>query len=455
VKILFIGARLFDDVYFYLKEKGIYSILTESNENAPNLDLADEYHIVARGMEEPMKIAIEKNVDAVVPLIGIDPPLVDVAIMKEKLEKEYNIPVIFPNKIPVEICSNKFLTKEFFKIYNINTPNYFFFANNNNNQYNKFINDYQEFINDIETINVNNINNIKNNENIKNIKYIKNINNNEKIKSSDEIKINEESNFTTYLHNLVLNSLKINEYNKNEIPFDFPYVLKQGEGQGGKDLIIGEDEKSFLDYVNNFPTTLVEEYIDGYELSIEVLSYNDEYVPLVPVYKGDTSLKANHPLNKVRYAPAEIEGLDNQVVKEEAIKIAKALAVEGTIDIDFIFSKVDHKLYAIEINTRPSGTRYLSYASTSISPLLSLVDMIINNFSNKVVDDKIKNYYAIEVPVGDYDGPKLKEPIKKFSKNSWVVHGPKGYERVTVSGESKEKLNELTKNLNLERFISK
>ena len=46
MKILFIGSRLFDDVAYYLKEEGIYSIITESNENADNLDLADEVFIV-------------------------------------------------------------------------------------------------------------------------------------------------------------------------------------------------------------------------------------------------------------------------------------------------------------------------------------------------------------------------------------------------------------------------
>ena len=41
-----------------------------------------------------MEIAIKEDVDGVVPLIGIDGPLVEVAIMKEKLEKDYGIPVV-------------------------------------------------------------------------------------------------------------------------------------------------------------------------------------------------------------------------------------------------------------------------------------------------------------------------------------------------------------------------
>jgi carbamoylphosphate synthase large subunit len=130
-KILFIGARLYHDIYFYLQEKNIHSIITDSNENADNLNLADEYYIVNRGMKEPCEIAIEENVNGVIPLIGIDPPLLSVSLMKEVLEDKYNIPVISSNKTATKIAINKFLTKEFFKYIGINTPNYFIYQNKN------------------------------------------------------------------------------------------------------------------------------------------------------------------------------------------------------------------------------------------------------------------------------------------------------------------------------------
>ena len=88
MKILFIGARLFDDVALYTKKNCIQSIISESNAESHNLKLADSNYIVSRGMEEPMKIAIQEEVDGVVPLIGIDGPLIEVAIMKKKLEED-------------------------------------------------------------------------------------------------------------------------------------------------------------------------------------------------------------------------------------------------------------------------------------------------------------------------------------------------------------------------------
>ncbi|MDR2829522.1 MAG: ATP-grasp domain-containing protein [Methanobrevibacter sp.] len=407
MKILFVGARLFDDVYFYLKEKNIFSILTESNEHSNNLDLADKYYIVPRGIDKPMKIAIEEEIDGVIPLIGIDPPLFDVALMKEFLENDYNIPVISSNKTAVKICVNKFLTKEFFKYFNIKTPNYFIFQKNKLKDHTTKYNNLKFNITDLS---------INNNLN----SFIKHFN-------SYEHEFYDENSF------------------KNN--FNFPYVLKQFEGQGGKDIAIVNDDKSFLEYINKFDLTLCEEYIDGYEISIEVLSYDNEYVPLVPVYKGETDLKGLHPLNKLRYAPSEIDGLDNDLVKSVATKIAKNLSAEGTIDIDFIFSKKDKKLYTIEINPRPSGTRYLSTASTSISPLLKLVDMVSGNFSVKEVNNEIKSYYALEILIGSHTIPKHEKPFKKFNENSWVVHGPENYKRITISGENKEKLHDITNNI--------
>ena len=124
MKILFIGSRLYDDLDWYVKSKGIESVLTESNEDAINLDLPDQVFIVPRGMDGPKQVALMQNVDAIVPLIGIDPPLIDVAHMKEEVEKEYGIPVIAANVRAVELTSNKIKTKAFYTEIGVKTPDY-------------------------------------------------------------------------------------------------------------------------------------------------------------------------------------------------------------------------------------------------------------------------------------------------------------------------------------------
>ena len=72
MRILFIGSRLYDDVDYYVRKKGIESILTESNEDAINLDLPDQVFIVPRGMDGPKQIAVTQDVDAVVVVLELE-----------------------------------------------------------------------------------------------------------------------------------------------------------------------------------------------------------------------------------------------------------------------------------------------------------------------------------------------------------------------------------------------
>ncbi len=363
MKLLFIGSRLYDDIDWYVRSKDIESVLTESNEDAINLDLPDQVFIVPRGMDGPKQVALMQNVDAIVPLIGIDPPLIDVAHMKEEVESEYGIPVIAAGVRAVELTSNKIETKKFYTEIGVATPPY-----------------------------------------------------------------------------QILNS-------PDELDMEFPVVLKQGEGQGGKDIRIAQSIEDVQEYFEEFSQALCEKFIEGSEISIEVLGYNGEYVALPPIYKGETTLEGTHPLNKVKTGPCMVEGLDNNLVQHTAYKVAKNLSSDGIFEMDFMFSKENNQLYAIEVNTRPNGTRYLTTATCGVNSLCELVNMAVGEFSIHDILDKMQYNYSTEIPIGNYEGPSPNEPVKSFKDNNFVVHGPEGYQRVTAKANSKEELKELVDKL--------
>ena len=363
MKILFIGSRLYDDVDYFVKQKGIESILTESNEEAINLDLPDQVFIVPRGMDGPKQIAVTQNVDAIVPLIGIDPPLIQVAHMKEEVEREYGIPVIAADVRAVELTSNKIKTKEFYTEIGVVTP------------------DYQ-----------------------------------------------------------ILNS-------PDELELEFPVVLKQGEGQGGKDIKVARSIEDVNDYFKDFDHALCEKFIEGSEISIEVIGFKGEYVALPPIYKGETTLEGTHPLNKVKLGPCLIDGLDNNLIQRTAYKVAKNLDSDGIFEMDFMYSSKENQLYAIEVNTRPNGTRYLTTATCGVNSLCELINMACGEFSLKNVFDKLEYYYSTEIPIGNYEGPAPNEPVKSFDNNNFVVHGPEGYQRITIRAKSKKELENLINEL--------
>ncbi len=365
MKILFIGARLFDDIAAYTEKEGITSIVTESNPDSKNLDLPDTYHIVPRGMEGPKEIALKEDVDAVVPLIGIDKPLFEIAELKEDLEKNYGLPVVASPIKAVSISRDKLKTKEFFIKNQIPTPSF--------------------------------------------SKVSKNL---------------------------------------SEIPL--PAVLKQLEGQGGSGVKITVDEDDLKGCIHDFDGAFVEEFVEGTEVSIEVLRWKDKTVPLVPVYKGKTTLEGTHPLDKLKMAPLNIENQRNEDIRLLAGRIADLMGSEGVIDIDMIIDKTGIN-YFIEINTRPSGTRYLTAASTNISPMHELVDMAAGKWNSKDVEKRIMQYNALEIPVGDYKTDRNSYKFRDFEgENCWVIHGPQNFQRITIRAESVQKAYETAKRLNVD-----
>jgi len=371
MKLMFIGARLFDDVALYTKNNGISTVLTESNPESPNLSLADSHYIVPRGMEHPREIAIKEDVDGVVPLIGIDGPLFDVALLKEELERDYGLPVVASPPDAVSVSGDKVKTKKFLVENNIRTPEY----------------------------------------------------------------------------NLI-NSGQGQELN------EFPLVLKQAQGQGGKDIKIALSPDDVQAYLEQYDSALAERFLDGIEISIEILRWNGQSVPLVPVYKGRTTLNCIHPLHKIKKAPLNVENIDthelNHTIRMIARDIGELMGVEGTSDLDLILNQADNETFVLEINTRPSGTRYLTAASCGINPLQEMVDMATGSWSGDQVVKQRKEYFALEIPVGDYPSDRNSYQFREFQgENSWIIHGPKNHQRITIRGKDESNAFKTAGKLNL------
>lgn len=365
MKILFIGARLFEDIALYTRNKGITSILTESNPDSKNLGLADVHHIVPRGMEGPKEVALKEDVDAIVPLIGIDKPLVEVANLKKDLEENYGLPVIASPLNAVITAGDKLKTKEFFLKNKITTP---------------------PFIN----------------------------------------------------------------VSKNAPEIGFPLVLKKLEGQGGSGIQIASSKSDLENCIHDFKGSIAEKFISGIEISIEVLRYKGKSIPLVPVYKGKTTLDCTHPLDKLRIAPLKINRLNNEDLRMHAAEIANMLETEGNIDIDIIFDENNDISYFIEVNTRPSGTRYLTNASTGVNPMYEMVDMAAGEWDSEIVKKRIKNYIALEIPIGNYKNEKNNYKFRDFNgTNDFVIHGPPGFQRITIRAENLKEAFNTAERLNI------
>ncbi|GAB6054822.1 ATP-grasp domain-containing protein [Methanobacterium movens] len=386
MKILFIGARLFDEVAFYAREMGVETILSESSPESTNLKLADKYFLVPRGMDHPMEIALKEDVDAVVPLIGIDKPLLEVARMKEILEKEYNLPVVASGVDATQIAGDKLKTKQFLTKNNIKTP------------------EFQE--------------------------------------------ISREQ----YLQN---NHSKI-ENNK----FKFPSVLKQAEGQGGMGIKIALSKNDADSYFEQYDTAIAEKFVKGMEVSVEVLSWKGKTIALVPVYKGETTLDCTHPLNKMRTAPAQIPQLDNEKLRKLSEDIVDKMGGSGTIEVEFIFDPITCELNALEVNTRPSGTRYLTLTSSSVHPLHELVNMGISKWNKEQIEKNMESNSALEMRLPENRKKAINEIFEKYPENylnknlfaknrPWIIHGHEKARRITIRAKDNNETINIAKKLKI------
>lgn len=373
MKLMFIGARLFEDVALYTEKHGITSVLTESNPDAPNQDLADVLHLVPRGMEGPKTVAIKEDVDGVVPLIGVDGPLLSLSSLKKDLEENYGIPVVTSPLKASSIAQNKYKTKKFLLENNLPTPQF-----------------------------------------------------------------------------------QLIDMDLSESHFNFPMVLKQGHGQGGVGIEVVNNHHEMIEYLEKFGNALAEDFVDGIEISVEVLGWKGDHIPLVPVYKGKTSPDGKHPLFKVKKSPLEIDGIDNstnnEMIRELALKICRLMGVEGSADLDLIFD--GEKNLVLEINTRPSGTRYLTAASCNINPLQEMVDMATGKWKSEQVQKNIKDYFAMEVPVGDFSTKRNSYLYRSFEEShGWIIHGPPHHQRITIRGETKKSVLKIAQSLKLPSLI--
>ncbi len=102
-------------------------------------------------------------------------------------------------------------------------------------------------------------------------------------------------------------------------------------------------------------TVLVEDYIDGVELTVSVL--NGQALPIIQIVpkSGFYDYQAKYTAGETEYLlPAPIDPLSYQRVQQAAVDACKALGCRGAARVDFMLR--EREFYCIEINTIPGMT---------------------------------------------------------------------------------------------------
>lgn len=190
-------------------------------------------------------------------------------------------------------------------------------------------------------------------------------------------------------------------------PYEFPIIVKQRKGFTGQGMRIIKDRSSLDIYLKKYISSdiLVEPFLYGSEISLEVIVWKNEIIFQPLVYKGETRLNLfEHPAYRPRIAPwrknSRIEKEIHTITKE----IVNSLNLKGAIEFEFIISNEIPLL--LEINPRISGVSKLCAAAGGVNTYKTLAHIAINN--SLPINHFHGNFkYAIQLPLTVVDDKEL------------------------------------------------
>lgn len=188
-------------------------------------------------------------------------------------------------------------------------------------------------------------------------------------------------------------------YQEGLIP-NFPCIVKPLTSGGKNGLSIAYDISSFKDAIGYAQDMcncdiMIEDFIVGTELSVEVLSYKGNHY-VIQTCEAETSGQP-HFVEVAHHLPANISEEARRKIKCIVPEILDAIKFRnGATDVEMIVDENDN-IYLIEVNLRGAGgniTNDLVPLSTGYDYLGGLIDISMGDFNPP---ESLKNLY-----VGDY-----------------------------------------------------
>lgn len=181
-------------------------------------------------------------------------------------------------------------------------------------------------------------------------------------------------------------------------------VVKPADGDGciGLSVVTHPDEISLalrkVKQHSKLPYFIVQEFIDGISVSVNLLSSGDVIVPL-SVNLQNVSLKS--PIEHSSYLGNVVPYEENRdLVVSTALKTIKSLGyVKGFFGVDMILK--NHELYVVEVNPRLT-TSYLALREISSS---NIFEMTIKAYFNELISEplQLNGIAIIEKMIADKD----------------------------------------------------
>jgi len=189
----------------------------------------------------------------------------------------------------------------------------------------------------------------------------------------------------------------------NTKKLEFPVLIKPFEGFAGRYILKINDEKQLLTTLKNRGHTLIQKYIEGYDIDMSVLCRNGKILAFT-IQKG-------YVFRKSPFSPSlGIEFLYDEKIYKIVEKLITKLNWSGVAHIDLKYDKVTKDFKVIEINPRFWGSiigsnkvgvnfAYL-YCLTSLGVDYDIPEYHFENYATnrgliKILKSKIRGKYSL------------------------------------------------------------
>lgn len=184
-------------------------------------------------------------------------------------------------------------------------------------------------------------------------------------------------------------------------PDKYPVIIKPQTAGGKSGLSIATDDKSFRDAIKYAKEAhdceiLIEDYIEGLELSVETLSSNGKHY-VIQTCEADTTGEP-HFVEIAHHMPAAITKEVNEKINRIVPQILNAIGFcNGATDTEMKVDK-EGNIFLIEVNLRGAGgniTNDLLELSTGYNYLHGLIEVSIGCFTppTNLSNDFVGDYY--------------------------------------------------------------
>lgn len=204
----------------------------------------------------------------------------------------------------------------------------------------------------------------------------------------------------------------------------FPVVIKPVAGLSSLGIRIAETfaaAKAFLDSRKNGCDHLVEEYLSGVQMGLEIHGLpikhgtkgngtNNGYTVFPPMEFSLNNYGITNPRKSTKKGPVSAAEYPLDVLYKEMEKLAEVLEFSGTLQVDLVYTQ--DRWYILELNSRLSGMTYTyaaAFGTTVPEMILKDAGLIQGEYKT------MKNVISVKTPVQSFEN--VREIEAKAAEN--------------------------------------